>query len=324
MTRWISWSFILAVLAGAGVSSFAEETPSEPVAWRWEFQENAYLALHGPSCEVFKLHFSPETVAPYFDPLNTPSGEALIWNGPGDHVWHRGLWFSWKYINGVNFWEYEKPTGRPAGTIRIKSVELVDANDKRAILSYRLLFSTKPDGAPVLIDEVTLRCETPKSDGSYAIDWHRKSTALSDVQLNRTPLPHEPDGKPFGGYAGLSCRFSKDLGDVVVQESKGNIGMDGHGNAARWMDMTGEQDGKTMGVALFDHPSNRDYPTKWFVVQREKATGDFNYTNAALLYDGPIELKKGETLDYRWRVLVHQTRTNPETMEQEFTNFTKH
>ena len=33
---------------------------------------------------------------------------------PPDHIWHHGLWFSWKFINKVNYWEIY-PAKRPAG-----------------------------------------------------------------------------------------------------------------------------------------------------------------------------------------------------------------
>jgi hypothetical protein len=34
------------------------------------------------------------------------------------------------------------------------------------------------------------------------------------VVLDRPPLPDEPDGKPYGGYAGLSARLAKDWNEV--------------------------------------------------------------------------------------------------------------
>src|SRR5689334_15264114 len=48
---------------------------------------------------------------PYFHPVCTPSGHCLTLFEPHDHVWHRGLWFTIKFINGHNFWEEGEPFG---------------------------------------------------------------------------------------------------------------------------------------------------------------------------------------------------------------------
>src|SRR5687767_2339106 len=48
---------------------------------------------------------------PFFHPLRTPSGVTLSNFEPHDHVWHRGLWFTIKFVNGENFWEEHPPFG---------------------------------------------------------------------------------------------------------------------------------------------------------------------------------------------------------------------
>src|SRR2546430_969735 len=48
---------------------------------------------------------------PFFHPLHTPAGHCLTLFEPHDHVWHRGLWFTIKFINGENFWEESEPFG---------------------------------------------------------------------------------------------------------------------------------------------------------------------------------------------------------------------
>ena len=53
----------------------------------------------------------------------------------------------------------------------------------------------------------------PQADGAYCLDWTMVFTALTEVVLDRTPLPSEPGGKVWGGYAGLSARLSTELTD---------------------------------------------------------------------------------------------------------------
>jgi hypothetical protein len=42
-------------------------------------------------------------------------------------------------------------------------------------------------------------------------------------------------------------------------------GKDTWGKQAPWCDYSGPVDGKTLGVAIFDHPSNPRHPTWWHV-----------------------------------------------------------
>jgi hypothetical protein len=46
---------------------------------------------------------------PCFHPLKTISGVNLSGYEMSDHVWHRGLWFTFKYLNEQNFWEENAP-----------------------------------------------------------------------------------------------------------------------------------------------------------------------------------------------------------------------
>jgi len=52
---------------------------------------------------------------PYWHPLQLPYAPSLTMNEPRDHVHHQGMWFAWKNVNGVNFWEQGKPEADPAG-----------------------------------------------------------------------------------------------------------------------------------------------------------------------------------------------------------------
>src|SRR5690606_23188877 len=43
-------------------------------------------------------------VKSFIHPLRTLEGDVLTVDRPWDHVWHRGLYFAWKLIDGVNYW----------------------------------------------------------------------------------------------------------------------------------------------------------------------------------------------------------------------------
>src|SRR5436190_19088925 len=62
---------------------------------------------------LWRFLFSTNYCKPCFHPLRVSGGEPLTTLQPSDHKWHYGLWFSWKYINKVNYWE--ERDGRPEG-----------------------------------------------------------------------------------------------------------------------------------------------------------------------------------------------------------------
>ena len=54
---------------------------------------------------IWQYNFNNRFGKPYFHPVRVKNS-TLTCVSPPDHPWHLGLWFSWKYINGVNYWEY--------------------------------------------------------------------------------------------------------------------------------------------------------------------------------------------------------------------------
>ena len=80
--------------------AFAPSAGAQPEA-AWE-ETPAFLALRWQGQELWRLHFGEDCPKPFFDPLAPVGGPSLSWEAPPDHPWHHGLWFSWKFMNGVN------------------------------------------------------------------------------------------------------------------------------------------------------------------------------------------------------------------------------
>jgi len=293
--------------------------------WQWQYQAAKSLALTGPQGIVWRLNFAKDQDKVFFDPLGTVHGQSLTWNGPSDHPWHHGLWFSWKMINGVNYWEFDA-SGKPAGT-----TELIDAqvtcpgqtDRPRDHATVVLHFAYHPAGPrpAVMKETVTLTIEPPRPDGSYRIDWHQRSTALVDVQLDRTPPPGRPGGVAYGGYGGLSYRGAQQLTHVTMTDSQGRTNLAVHRQRARWLDASGLVDGQAAGVALLDHPSNPRHPTPWFIVRTPKPGHPFWYTNPALLCWKPLTLAAGKTLELRYRIVVHEGRCDRVWLDDQWQTF---
>ncbi len=315
---------------GSAVPRPASYPPMDRQApkYRWDQVEGESLALVGPWGLVWRLNFAPRLNKPYFDPLQTADGRNLTWAGPADHPWHYGLWHAWKLIDGVNYWEEDRKTQRADGTTRIveTKVERLDAKTgARVVLRLAYTPSAKPE-ATVMEDTITLEIGMPLDDGSYRIVWEQVTRALKPVTLDRTPPPGEPDGKNFGGYAGLSWRASRFLTDVEFTNSEGQTNAAAHRQPARWAALVGQIDGRPAGVAMFDHPANPRYPTPWFIVRQPPPSGKkppapFWYFNAALLCNAPLTLTPERPLVQRYLLRIDNQHPAAADLEAEAKKF---
>src|SRR5690606_18391814 len=130
---------------------------------------------------------------------------------PDDHPWHLGQWFCWKYINGINYWEYVDRSFRSEGITDIQNIGVKTNPDFSAEISLEIAYRPE-NGQPVLSEVRTINVSPPKENGNIWMDYELVFRAISDtVLLDRTPIEGEPGGQSWGGYAGLSVRYNQDF-----------------------------------------------------------------------------------------------------------------
>ena len=99
--------------------------------------------------------------------------------------------------------------------------------------------------------------------------------------------------------------------------SEGLIDKDIWGKRAAWVDDSGPIDGKTMGIAIFDAPSNLRHPTTWHARDYGLVTanpfGLHDFENAPE-EAGNYTIPKGETLQLAYRFLFHSGTTKDATI----------
>ena len=172
----------------------------------WQ-RDAAAIAWRQGTDVVWRFSFDANAGKPFFDPLRV-GGSSLTSFRPQDHPWHYGLWFSWKYVNGVNYWEEDRATGRAEGATRWTPPAIDARPDGSATISLDLSY-VHPSGRVDMSEHRELRVSALRADGGYSIDWHSRFVAGKEgALLDRTPMPGEPDGKVNGGYAGLGIRLA--------------------------------------------------------------------------------------------------------------------
>ena len=187
-----------------------------------------------------------------------------------------------------------------------------------------LAYRPAGEEAAVLMERRTIDVSAPDAEGFYSMDWTCKFRPDREVVLDRTPLPGEPGGQSWGGYAGLSLRFSGDLADRVAMTSDGPIAEAGwredrYRGRHEALDYSALFDGKTAGIAILDHPSNPRSPTPWYVIR----SAEMSFFTPALLCYEPLTLRAGERLTLRYRVIVHEDRWDAARLKAEYRRFAR-
>lgn len=262
-------------------------TPFVTQAYEW-VKNDTSVSLKKDGRLIWTHVHDPNEAKPFFHPLNTPSGTALTELKPKDHVWHRGLWFSWKFINGVNYWE--EKNGRSAGTTSIQSVEVNTRKDFSAAITLNIDYFQKP-GTVLLREKRLMEISVPK-EGSYTISWKSEFTAEEKVFLDRTPVPGQQGGKSFGGYAGISVRAALDLRKqkdwTFVNENGEELK---HGQPAKNVSFQGEKAAITIFI-------EGEETNKWYIAK------GMPYFSPAILFENALTLEKGRKLNLSYKIKV--------------------
>jgi hypothetical protein len=296
-----------------------QHVEGERSPWQWQRTEISLALRQGPGV-VWQFNWGADLDVPYFHPLCTVSGQVLSQDQPPDHVWHHGLWFSWKFIDGVNYWEPNPRTRRPDGRTSWSEPVVQTREDGSAVISMHLEYGPATGGQIVLREQRRIELAPPDSHrGQYQVDWTSSFTAPgADVVLDRTP----PREQSSGGYAGLSLRFAPHFTErsAVTTAQVVPFGVGGrYRGRALAVDYAGVINGQLVGAAFLDHSDNPRHPTPWYLIARE----DMSYLNASLLSERPLVLKSGDRMTLQYRLIVHQGRWDAARLQEVHARFVR-
>lgn len=248
---------------------------------------------------LWQLNHPKTGVHPWFHPLATPSGVEITRNRPWDHPWHRGLWFSWKYLNGFNFWNEDPHTGEQAGCVDLEFTGAAPTPAGGTTADLRLTWRDAA-GNDLLHERRYLTIGRVES-ARYRVWWDSEFTATSDVELARTPRLDEPGGYAHGGYAGLCLRVVPSLARPEYLGDGVRRGRDLHGRRSPWLLLASP----SAEVAIMQHPGNRDAPSPWHIFARDYGPAQAGMAiNPAPLFDGGWQLTTGDRLRFRYAIVV--------------------
>ncbi|MBI3210122.1 MAG: PmoA family protein [Candidatus Solibacter usitatus] len=253
------------------------------------------------------LYLSGEGVRKAFlHPLRSASGKIVTRSYPmaqvagetNDHPHHTGLWFNHGDVNGIDFWG-SSPKGRndKGATIVTKNVSKAVGGKTGVIVAD---FEWQEKSGNVVLKEARTMMFSGGKD-TRTIDFDIKLTAVQTAKFGDTKE---------GSFAlRLNDTIKEQKGTGKMVNAEGAAGEKAvWGKPSPWVDYSGTLDGEQLGIAILDHPTNPGHPTHW----HSRSYGLFaaNIFGLRDFYndkskDGSRTLQAGESMRFRYRVIVH-------------------
>lgn len=243
-------------------------------------------------------HHAREGFRPYIHPIVAPDGRGVLTEYmPGHHKHQTGLYWGFTVMNdrdyfrnlGESHWEYV-------------SANVLDTQGDK--VAWRITYNLLDEhGAPIL--EETQTWSMKKQDEKYVLDLEWRGKALTTITV----------GSYYAGGLFLRMPWSPGVDGEVVNAA-GQRNKEAEAQRSEWTDVGIQVPGRDdlAHIAIFDHPSNKDFPIPWRV-DGELGVGPCR----AILGDWKIE--KGETEVVRHRLLVYTGKLNEKALTSTWKSF---
>lgn len=272
-----------------------------------------YISVEIKDKPFTQFFIGPETNKPYLHPLRSATGK-IVTRGypmediPGeshDHPHHRGLWFAHGDVNGFDFWGNETRGGK-FGRIVLSKVNNLSGGKDSGVIDAT--FEWRDPSGKVLLNEAR-----------QMIFYNQPKTRTIDFDITLTAVDKVRFGDTKEGTFALrvaSALEEPHTGAPAEPPRTGHIvdsqGREGEkqiwGKRADWVDFSGVVDGEPLGIAMFDNPGNPRHPTWWhgrgYGLFGANIFGLHDFENDKTK-DGSLTLAPGETLRFRYRVVIH-------------------
>jgi hypothetical protein len=124
-----------------------------------------------------------------------------------------------------------------------------------------------------------------------------------------------------------TMRFKGKVGKGHIINSEGVRDGATWGKRADWVDYYGPVDGKTVGVAIFDHPSNPRHPTWWHVrdygLFAANPFGLHEFEPKQPRGAGDLTVPSGQSITFRYRFYIHNGDEKAAHVAEAYSDYTK-
>lgn len=247
----------------------------------------------------------------FIHPLHTPDGEVVTSIHAPGHEHHMGLWHAWVHTEfrgrPVDFWNVNGDTG----LVRYAGSEAVHQDAQTVGFTVRQeQVASAHDGLDeevVLSEKLTVAVR--RENGANVIDYVIR-------QLNVTDAPLLLPIYRYGGGIAYRAPDNWEDGNAGYVTSEGLDRTEGHATRGRWVAMYGPTASGDATVVIMGHPSNHDSPQRMRIWPEGKIF--FTYVPTQ---EFDWEIRPGEEIEMRYRVIVSDGRPDPSEIEQQWSHY---
>jgi hypothetical protein len=275
--------------------------------------------------QLFTEYIYKDVPRPYCYPLIGPGDVAMTRNWPmkdipgeeHDHPHHRSLWFAHGAINGQDFWSEQKVFGK---TVHEDFLEVKSGQEDGVIRSRNKWVAA--DGTVVCTDERTLRFYNPGRANERLMDFEITLKA-SNGELT---FGDTKEGTMAVRLA-ETMRLKGKVGQGHIVNSAGVRDGQTWGKRAEWCDYYGPVEGKTVGIAIFDHPQNPRHPTWWHVrdygLFAANPFGQHDFESLPDKTAGNLIVPAGQSVTFRYRFYLHEGDDQKAKVAEKYKQYVK-
>jgi Methane oxygenase PmoA len=292
----------------------------------------------------FTAYVWPSTLKkPVLFPLITSDGIDVVRGFPlaprpgerVDHPHHAGIWFNYGNVNGFDFWNNSdaiKPadrekmgtihqqkivstkSGRDTGELVVNSIWTTGTGKDILQQKTRYVFSRR--GSERIIDQIMTL---------HALDrvvFNDDKEGLLGIRVARWLESADEKGGTFTDANGRPTEVTASNAPGatgVYLTSEGKQGDQAWGTRGRWCALTGNTEGHTITIAIFDHPGNPNYPTYWhargYGLFAANPLGQHIFDPKAPPLNYTVE--KNQSVTFTYRIIVLPRAPLPGEMNQD-------
>ncbi|MBI3911676.1 MAG: PmoA family protein [Armatimonadetes bacterium] len=256
-------------------------------------QHDLIITLDGQPFATYRYNTrQPDLPRPYFHPIIGPTGLSITQDGefPGTrtgHFHHTGLVIAHQNFTDGNNWQI----GPQFSRINHVDFRTLQSGRRAGRFVERLDWLNKAGDALLLREHRSVLVYIRPLPSRYVDVDILLTAAENPVTLNATP------------YHLLAIRVPDAMvpkadGGGLILNSEGQRQDATAGAPAKWLDFSGPLGNETVGVALFNAPTNFRHPTPFLNFENETV-------GLAPTYREPYTIPAGGTLALRYRVLIH-------------------
>jgi hypothetical protein len=309
------------LLSVACVLALAASLPAADAVQLKRSGDMVEVVIQGQPFTTF--YFGADSPKPYLHPLRAASGKVVTRGYPmikddpeevrtkyQDHPHHRGLFYAHGDVNGVDFWaegtadkgrivfrSLDQIKGGETGVLSA-TFDWVAPGDKKLLTeTKRLVFSGRADARIIDVEET--------------LQAGKEAVKLGDTKEGTFAIRVAAPLAPRNGATFVNSEGGKNEKEIW-------------GKRAAWVDYYGQVGGETVGIAVFDHPSNPKHPTYWharaYGLDAVNPFGEHDYYNDKTR-DGSITIQPDGRLTFRYRVYIHAGDTTAGKVADEYKKY---